>query len=124
MSWGNNELGQLGNGNREYREKPKFVPLSHPIIQISAGSQHVVALTRGGLVLTWGGNRKGQLGDGQFTSRCEPSPNVQLRHRPVISVFCGENHTLVLTSGGCVYSWGDNRYIVLSYVKLCFNLIN
>lgn len=110
MTWGRNDFGQLGNGTREFKEKPRFNhPFRHRIIQISAGSEHVVALSSVGLVLTWGGNRKGQLGDGQFTSRCEPQFISELKHRPIASIYCGESHSLALTAGGDVYSWGENR---------------
>lgn len=33
---------------------------------------------------------------------------LELRHRPVVLITCGEEHSLALTSGGSVYSWGDN----------------
>ncbi len=31
-----------------------------------------------------------------------------LKHKPVVQISCGENHSMVLTSGGNVYAWGDN----------------
>lgn len=109
VSWGQNSLGQLGNGVREDGEKPRvFSTIPDGVLQISAGSQHVVCISRNGDVFTWGGNRKGQLGDGQLTSSCNPILLPQLKHRPVIMVSCGESHTLALTAGGNVYSWGDN----------------
>ena len=106
---------------------------SEPLLQISAGAQHVLALSKSGNVITWsaflshllyhiftnpftkfyflffprGGNRKGQLGDGQLTSSCVPQSILQLRHRPVISIACGESHSMVLTVGGSVYAWGE-----------------
>mmetsp|Transcript_6189 Transcript_6189/g.9333 ORF Transcript_6189/g.9333 Transcript_6189/m.9333 type:complete len:1082 (-) Transcript_6189:109-3354(-) len=109
MSWGRNDLGQLGNGNRLPREKPRFnTGLSHRIIQLSAGAEHVIALTSAGHVLAWGGNRVGQLGDGQFTSSSEPKPISELRHRPITGIVCGHSHSIALTVGGDVYSWGEN----------------
>lgn len=109
VSWGRNDMGQLGIGNRDNREKPRVASIvSEGILQIAAGSQHVVCLSKNGDVLTWGGNRKGQLGDGQLTSCFTPRVVAQLKHRPVVSVACGENHSMVLTVGGNVYSWGDN----------------
>jgi alpha-tubulin suppressor-like RCC1 family protein len=109
VSWGRNEMGQLGLGNRDNKEKPRvhsIVP--EGVLQISAGAQHVVCLSMSGDVYTWGGNRKGQLGDGQLTSCFTPTIVPQLRHRPVVSVACGESHSMVMTVGGNVYSWGDN----------------
>jgi alpha-tubulin suppressor-like RCC1 family protein len=109
ISWGRNESGQLGNGNREPKDKPRHVPSSTALIQVCAGVDFAVALSKEGDVLTWGANRKGQLGNGQFTSSCVPQPIALLRHRPVVAIACGEAHTLVRTIGGHVYAWGDNR---------------
>ena len=109
LSWGRNDLGQLGNSSRESKDKPRVnTTLTEPILQIASGGTHVVALTKSGRVITWGGNRKGQLGDGQLTSSTVPLSPIQLRHRPVVSVACGENHCLALTVGGNCYAWGDN----------------
>lgn len=55
ISWGQNSLGQLGSGDREFRDKPKLnsaIP-NDTILQIAAGLQHVVALSKSGNVLTW-----------------------------------------------------------------------
>ena len=67
-----------------------------------------ICLSKGGNVLVWGANRKGQLGNGQLTSICNPEKIPQLRHRPVIAIACGENHSMCLTIGGSIYTWGDN----------------
>lgn len=98
----------MGSGNRESRDKPRQAPSACSMLQVSAGAEHVVGLTTDGNVITWGANRKGQLGNGQFTSMCVPEVITLLKHRPVISISCGESHTLALTIGGNVYAWGDN----------------
>lgn len=108
LSWGRNELGQLCNGGRENSERPRVnVSIKERLLQIASGSTHTVGLTKSGKIVTWGGNRKGQLGDGQLTSSTTPVIPIQLRHRPIIAIACGENHTLVMTIGGNVYSWGE-----------------
>lgn len=111
LSWGKNELGQLGNGTRDGKEKPRVnSSIQDSFLQVACGGTHTVSLTKSGRVLTWGGNSKGQLGDGQLTSSTTPLSALQLRHRPVVSVSCGENHCLALTIGGNVYAWGDNSF--------------
>jgi alpha-tubulin suppressor-like RCC1 family protein len=118
LAWGRNELGQLGNASREPRSKPRFnTGFSHRILQVSAGSEHVVALSTTGSVLTWGGNRKGQLGDGLFTSRNTPAEVRELRHRPITSIACGDSHSMALTVGGAIYTWGDNRLVLSGQVS-------
>lgn len=108
LSWGQNDKGQQGTGDRINRIKPKLVNISEPIIQVATGSTHTCLLTRGGSVFTFGGNSKGQLGNANLASDSNPYLIPQLRHRPIIAISCGENFTMCLTSGGSVYSWGDN----------------
>jgi alpha-tubulin suppressor-like RCC1 family protein len=109
VSWGKNDMGQLCNGTRENKDKPRVnASIQEPILQVASGATHSIALTKTGRVVVWGGNRWGQLGDGQLTSSTKLLSPIQLRHRPVISVTCGENHSLVMTTGGNVYSWGEN----------------
>jgi len=109
VSWGVNDMGQLGNGTRDNKDKPRVnSAIQEPLLQIASGATHTIALTKSGRVVTWGGNRWGQLGDGQLTSSTKIHVPLQLRHRPVVSVACGENHSLVMTIGGNVYGWGEN----------------
>jgi alpha-tubulin suppressor-like RCC1 family protein len=109
MSWGRNDMGQLCNGTRDNKEKPRVnSTVQEVFLQIACGATHGIGLTKTGKVAVWGGNRWGQLGDGQLTSSTKLLYPLQLRHRPVISVVCGENHCLAMTVGGNVYSWGEN----------------
>lgn len=111
VSWGKNDMGQLCNTTREEKTRPRVnVSINEAVLQVSCGAAHAIALTRSGRVVTWGGNRWGQLGDGQMTSTTKLSFPLQLRHRPVISVTCGENHNLVMTIGGNVFAWGENSH--------------
>ena len=59
ISWGRNEMGQLGLGHRDKREKPKpsnilsINPGELGFVQISAGAQHCIAISKSGNVYTW-----------------------------------------------------------------------
>jgi len=113
VSWGKNDMGQLGlgSGHREDAQKPKLASIlseAGGLVQVGAGAHHCVALARSGGLYTWGANRRGQLGDGFLNSCASPQILPQLRHRPVIEISCGEAHTLARTVGGNVYCWGDN----------------
>ena len=103
-------------------------------VHLVSGGRHSVAITRTVGVVSWGTNRKGQLGTDssvlqqQYLSTSsnltattnsvassDASPPVlearsilSLRHRPVLSVACGEDFSLALTTTGLLYSWGDN----------------
>ena len=73
-AWGDDEFGQLGN-------TPTHALIDHPvetvaggsgITQLSAGLDHVLALTSGGGALAWGDNLDGELGDGNNASVVGP----------------------------------------------------
>jgi alpha-tubulin suppressor-like RCC1 family protein len=72
--WGSDNVGQLGNA-------PHSVPLLRPvetfapgskIIQISASSDHTLALRSDGTVLAFGYNAEGQIGDGTTSQTSLP----------------------------------------------------
>ena len=64
-SWGDNHLGQLGDGTTTSRSAPIAVgSLVGPHAAVSAGLAHSLALNVDGTVWAWGLNSDGQLGDG------------------------------------------------------------
>lgn len=72
--WGNNVLGQLGDGSATRRTSPTAViGLESGVKAISAGSYHSCALTNAGAVKCWGYNADGQLGIGRRNFRL-PGP--------------------------------------------------
>ncbi|CAD5232284.1 unnamed protein product [Bursaphelenchus xylophilus] len=61
-AWGANDLGQLGAGNAVPTRIPKRVKVPQgPVIKISAGYDHTLALLSTGEVYGWGSNKNGQL---------------------------------------------------------------
>ena len=69
-AWGADDAGQLGNA-------PSASPVTRPvettgmdsgITQLSAGTNHVLALQSNGTVLAWGDNAQGELGTGSTAS--------------------------------------------------------
>jgi len=60
--------------------------------------------------MAWGYNNSGQLGDGTTTNRNKPVAVTGLTGITITAIACGDQHTVALTSGGAVYTWGRNLY--------------
>lgn len=77
----------------------------------SAGLDHAAAIDTKGALYTWGNNDKGQLGQGDYNVRSTPT-KVKLDSEAV-NVWCGNKATIVQTSDGNVYVFGDNSNYLL-----------
>ena len=111
LAWGDDEEGELGNGQVTSIPFPTPMLVSLPsgttVTQVAAGAEDFgLALTTGGQVLAWGDNSAGQLGDGSTTSSDTPV-HVQLPSGVrVTQVATGSSTGYALTSTGAVYAWG------------------
>ena len=74
LAWGNNNVGQLGNGTTTSSDTPVGVllPAGAHVKAIGAANFDGLALTVKGHVLTWGYNADGELGNGTTTSSDTP----------------------------------------------------
>lgn len=72
---------------------------------IAAGASHTI-LVKDGTVWTWGRNDYGQLGNGANTDSYIPS---QIDISNVVSVKCGNSHSIALKSDKTVWCWGKNN---------------
>lgn len=107
--WGENVLGQLGDGTTNISRTPvDVIGLTTGVIAVTVGSSHSCALTTSGGVKCWGANWNGQLGDGTTSNRSTPV-DVSGLTSGVSAVAAGRRHTCALTTGGGVKCWGDDR---------------
>lgn len=60
-------------------------------------------------VFTWGRGEDGQLGLGDTSDQDEPTYVDALRGVGVRQIACGSGHTVVLSTEGEVYTWGEYR---------------
>jgi alpha-tubulin suppressor-like RCC1 family protein len=116
-AWGENGLGELGDGTVEQRLAPVAVSGLTGVTATSAGDFWSLALFENGTVDAWGANEWGQLGDGGFKGPEECSTNNEphpcsTTPRPVTglsgvtAIASGEIHNLALLGDGTVRAWG------------------
>jgi alpha-tubulin suppressor-like RCC1 family protein len=130
--FGGGSFGQLGLGiiknlpvdvdECPFMPVPKIIEglkKKEKIISVACGDSHSVAITITGEVYTWGAAACGQLGLEEIDflprdadeSPYQPLPTLvtKLKNKQIVSVSCGEAHTLALTKTGIVYSFGASN---------------
>jgi alpha-tubulin suppressor-like RCC1 family protein len=105
-AWGDNSLGQLGDGTNTPPTSPVQVQGLSGVTALAANGLHTVALRQDGTVWAWGFNFSGQLGDGTTTDRTSPVQVPGLSG--VTALAAGGSHTLALRQDGTVWAWGNN----------------
>lgn len=118
--WGDNTSGELAQpesapplvapGPFDVSMSATPLPVSGlpPIVAVSAGSSHVLALAQDGLVWSWGANQEGQLGNGTTSSSPTPTPAVIGNLTKITQISAGVRHNLAVRTDGTVWVWGDN----------------
>ncbi|TVY09045.1 RCC1 domain-containing protein [Paenibacillus cremeus] len=122
-TWGNNAMGQLGDGTTTTKTVPTQVPrfslnASQPLAgstinytnelgtsPLSAGDSFTQVI-KNGKVWSWGENTYGQLGNGSSITKNSPQPLDSLSDAAQIAA--GTSHSVVLQRNGTVVSWGLN----------------
>ena len=116
--WGDNEYGQLGNGNNPNDSSTPVVvmdgvdPLSG-VTAIAARFHHTCALLSDGTVKCWGFNVYGQLGDGNDPNDSSTPVTVKGTDGAdfligATAIAVGNMHTCALLSDGTIKCWGKN----------------
>ncbi|MCE9672828.1 RCC1 repeat-containing protein [Myxococcus stipitatus] len=107
-AWGNNDVGQLGDGTTSARSSPVQVQGLTQVLTVSAGGVHSLALRSDGTARAWGNNGFGQRADGTFRQRLTPMKVEGLSN--VKAVTANNSHSLALRNDGTVWGWGKNDH--------------
>lgn len=110
-SWGNNDKGQLGNGNNTPQYSPVAVSSLTGVSTIAAGALHGLAVLNDGTLRAWGYDHWGQLGDGSTGDQSTPVTVVTAPSTPLTSVVRavgGGFDSYAVLGDGTVRAWGAN----------------
>jgi alpha-tubulin suppressor-like RCC1 family protein len=120
FSWGEESGGRLGHGVDCDIPHPQLVDAlaATNIELVSCGEYHTCAVTLSGDLYTWGDGTHnfGLLGHGNDISHWMPKRvNGPLEGIRVSSIACGPWHTVLVTSAGQLFTFGDGTFGVLGH---------
>ena len=84
---------------------------SKPVVAVSCGQAHTLALAEGGDLWVWGGGEHGVLGLNSSDDKLVPFL-LDASHfggAKISQIYCGYSHSLAVTLTGECWSWGYNR---------------
>ena len=116
-TWGCNDGNILGTDKVNDQSTPVKIDNIPPVLapicrngrcikKVSAGGEHVLALSKKGNIFAWGANSAGELGNGT-----NESSNIPVKIDNITGIkdiSSGGWHSLILTDNGDVYAWGNN----------------
>ena len=111
-TWGSGEFGQLGLGDELDQLVPREIVGQFggsKAVMLAAGGAHSMALTSDGALWAWGWGEYGQLGLGNYVDRRVPvrvGGGAAFGHCRVLTIACGNCHSMCVTEGGILWSWG------------------
>lgn len=115
-TFGYNYRGQLGHGTPNGEVLPKLVQCLERkrVSQVACSYYHSIVACESGEVFSFGRNDYGQLGLGDTLDRKLPGlievATPSLARQRIVSLSCGQYHTVMVADSGTVYSFGKNDY--------------
>src|SRR5439155_133303 len=116
LCWGQNDLGQLGNGTvSPTANTPNPTPVSvsgiTTAVAVAAGGWHTCALLQDGSIRCWGDNTWGQLGNGSPDGVVSTIPSAPVTGiTAATAASSGAEHTCALLQDGSLQCWGAGKF--------------
>lgn len=113
-SWGKNEYGQLGLGNKTQQVKintPQLIPLHNiKVEKIFSGEDHCAFISQNNEAFIWGYGLDGRLANKKKANSNTPI-KIELDNKNIEfeKISCGGHHTAMLTKNGDLYMCGNGR---------------
>ena len=107
--FGSNRWGFCGLGHNKNVKDPQIIPelCKSNIQKFHNGYDFVLGITSDKEVYGWGRNDFGQLAKLVNDDINKPD-KININDKIINEISCGSFHTIVLTSDGMVYGWGNN----------------
>ena len=107
-SWGYNDRGTLGKGDRIHRSSPVQIP-GTTWCKAGISSIHSMALKSDNTLWTWGANQTGNLGDNcRGNYKCSPVQIPGNSWNDISSGSCVGRSVLARKTDGTLWAWGEN----------------
>ena len=104
-SFGKNNFGQLGTGNKTNFNVPQKLLDIPPVLSVSCGAYHTLIITNDSDLWSWGFNAYGELCLGDEEDRSKPQ---QTSFSNISKISAGWNHSLFQNDKGEIFSCGSN----------------
>eukprot|EP01122_Echinamoeba_exundans_P001742 TRINITY_DN11746_c0_g1_i1.p1 TRINITY_DN11746_c0_g1~~TRINITY_DN11746_c0_g1_i1.p1 ORF type:complete len:642 (+),score=82.50 TRINITY_DN11746_c0_g1_i1:117-1928(+) len=116
---GRNNYYQIGHPEPNHYKRPQLVEAlkNVHVSQVECGHEHTIALSSEGKVYGFGRNTQFQLANIKSTSQ-QPHQIQALEGYKVTQIACGSGFTMVVTSAGELFGFGQNSSGQLAYKEL------
>ncbi|KAI9790276.1 MAG: hypothetical protein M1816_005301 [Peltula sp. TS41687] len=94
------------------QHRPILIPYLKKVTKIASGTNHAIALTSKGSVLSWGRGEQHELGR-RIVERNKNNALVPREFglsKGIVDIGSGSNHSFAVHENGTVYAWGSNNY--------------
>ena len=131
--WGNNTLGQLGDGTTTFRTTPISVDLGEgrTATAVGGGDYHTCAILDDESLKCWGynyygqtgiptahrGDQRGEMGGNLILVDLDIDKEEEVEVGPEITLGLGANHTCAIDDEGTLKCWGNNTAGQLGVAK-------